>query len=194
MAFDVLKTHKNPGKIWYGLSVPAAGQELTIGADGTPDAVENPNAAMIGLTEGGAEFGVEKTITEEFFDEFKEALETTVDTTSLMLRCRASQVMDWDLLEQATVGIGTRVNKAGIEKLTLGQGELAYSGVAVISPLKEDPTKFAVFHLYKAYNTSNFSIPISRQTRAGIDLEFRAVGIPTRDATDTQGAAWKQTA
>lgn len=193
MAFDILKTHKNPGKIWYGLAVPAADAELTIGTDGTPDAVENPNAKLIGLTESGSEFGVEKTVTDEYFDEFKEPLEQTLETATLMIKCRAAQVMDWDLLEMATVGVGTRDDKTGIEKLRFGQGVIAYSGVAVISPTKEDPTKFAVFHLYKAYNAANVAVGISRQTRSGIDLEFHAAGIPTREEDDTQGAAWKQT-
>ena len=192
MAFDILKTHKNPGKLWYGLSVPAAGAELTIGVDGTPDAVENPNAVLLGLTDAGSTIASEKSFTDEYFDEFKEPLETSLDQANLMIRVRAAQVMDWDLLEQATIGISTRDDGVGIEKLTFGEGTLAYSGVAVIAPTKEDPTKFAVFHLYKAFNAANSEFVISRQTRSGIDLEFRAVGITSRDSTDTQGAWWKQ--
>lgn len=192
MAFDILKTHKNPGKLWFGLSVPAAGAELTIGADGVPDATENPNAVLVGLTESGTSIGVNRSFTEEFFDEFKEPLERTLDQTGLVIKARAAQVMEWDLLEMATVGAGTRADKAGKEKITFGQGTLAYSGMAVISPLKEDPTKYAVFHLYKAFNMSNIDFAISRQTRAGVDLELAAVGITSRAAADTMGAFWKQ--
>jgi hypothetical protein len=51
---DITKVQKNPSRIWFGLAIPSASSYLTIGADGTPDATQNPSAKLIGLTEKGA--------------------------------------------------------------------------------------------------------------------------------------------
>lgn len=191
--FDISKTQKNPGKIWYGLAVPAAGAYLTIGADGTPDATQNPNAKLIGLTDNGSEISLSKSFTEEFYDEFKYPLERNMEQVGANIKCSAAQVLDADLLTLTTVGMGTPLTAAGKLAWTLGESDLTFTSIAVISPTKADSTKFVVFHLYKAYNKAPFSMPISRQTRAKLDLEFEAVAIPTRAKTDTVGALWIST-
>lgn len=190
--FDITKTAQQPGKIWVGLSVPGAGAKLTIGADGTPDATENPNALHLGLTESGARLMVETTTREEFFDEFAEALDRTVEQRSMKITAELSQVMDFDILEEVLNGIGTRADAAGYESVTFGTVDLTYTGAAVIFPLKEDPTNFGVFHIYKGMVSSNVDMAISRQERSKIPLEIVGVGIPGRAAADTLGRFWKE--
>lgn len=191
---DVTKTQKNASRIWFGLAIPAASSYLTIGATGIPDATENPNAKLVGLTEGGAMIGMTKSFTEEFFDEFKYALERNLDQIGANLKADASQVLDPDLLSVATVGVGTPLTPASKKAWTIGEGVLSFTSVAAIAPTKADATKFVVFHLYQAYNNAPFEMPLSRQTRAKIALDFVGLAIPTRAATDTVGALWYQTA
>lgn len=191
--FDVTKTQKNAGKVWFGLAVPAASAYLTIGVDGTPDATENPNAKLVGLTEGGSTIILTKTFTEEFFDEFKYPLERNLDQIGGSIKADASQVLDEDLLSLATVGVGTASTPSGKKAWNIGEGVLSFTSVAVIAPQKANAAKFVVFHLYQAYNNAPFEMPVSRQTRAKIALDLVGLAIPTRAKTDLVGALWYQT-
>ena len=191
--FDVTKTQKNAGKIWFGLAIPAASAYLTIGSDGTPDATENPNAKLIGLTEKGSMIGMTKTFTEEFYDEFKYALERNLDQIGATIKTEAAQVLDEDLLTLATVGVGSPLTPTGKKAWTLGESELSFTSIAVIAPTKPDKGTYVVFALYNAYNNAAFDMTVSRQERAKLPLEFIGVAIPTRAATDTTGAFWYET-
>lgn len=184
---DVTKTQKNASRIWYGLAIPAAGAYLTIGADGTPDATENPQAKLVGLTEKGAMIHLARTFTEEFYDEVKYALERNLDQIGGSIKCDAAQVLDANLISAATVGIGTALTPTGKLAWTLGESVLSFTSVAAIAPTKNDPTKFFVFHLYKAYNKAPFDMELSRTTRAKLPLEFEGVGVATRAPADTFG-------
>jgi hypothetical protein len=184
---DITKTQKNASRIYFGLAIPAATSYLTIGADGVPDATENPLAKLIGLTEKGATIHMSRTITEEYYDEVKYALERNIDQVGASIKCEANQVLDPDLLTIATVGVGSALTPSGKKAWTLGEGTLAFTAVAVIAPTKNDATKFVVFMLYKAFNKSDVDMVLSRTERSKIGLEFEGVGIATRAVTDTFG-------
>lgn len=190
---DITKTQKNPSLIWFGLAVPSASSYLTIGADGTPDATENPSAKLVGLTEKGALLNLQRTFTEEFYDEVKYAVERNLDQIGGSIKCEAAQVLDADLLTLATVGMGTALTPTGKKAWTLGESALSFTSIAAIAPTKADATKFVVFHLYKAYNKADFDVALSRVERSKLPLDFVGVAIPTRAATDTFGALWIQT-
>jgi hypothetical protein len=187
---DITKVQKNPSRIWFGLAVPSASSYLTIGADGTPDATQNPSAKLIGLTEKGAALNLMRTITEEFYDEVKYALDRTIDQIGGSIKAEANQVLDVDLLTLATVGMGSPLTPSGKLAWTLGEGTLSFTSIAAIAPTKNDATKFVVFHLYKAYNKANFDVELSRVTRAKLPLEFEGVAIATRALTDTFGCLY----
>jgi hypothetical protein len=184
---DITKTQKNGSRIWFGLSIPATGSYLTIGADGVPDATENPSAKLIGFTEAGARLKLTRQITEEFYDEIKQAVDTTIEQTGGSIAAEAGQVLDVDLLSLATVGIGTPLTPTGKKAWSLGESALTYTSIAAIAPTKADPTKFVVFHLYKAHNIADFDMALSRTERSKIPLEFAAKAIATRPLADTVG-------
>lgn len=186
-AFDITKTQKNPSKIWAGLITPTASSYITIGADGSPDATENPNRHLIGLTEKGAMCNLQRSFTEEMYDEVKYALERNLDQIGGSIKAEAAQVLDTDLLTLATVGMGTPLTPSGKKVWTLGESALSFTSIAAIAPTKNDPTKFVVFHLYKAYNKADFDLQLSRVERSKLPLDFTGVAIPTRAATDTFG-------
>lgn len=189
---DINLTHEGACEIWYGLSVPAEGAEIFISATtGIPDTAGNPLAKRVGFTEKGALVSLGKTVTEEFFDEYKESLNQNIDSVTMSIKCDAAEILDWDLLEAATVGIGTVQTAAGKKKIKIGEGVLTYSGIAVIFPLRADPTKFGVCHIYRGYQVNSLDINISRQERAKMSLEFKGVGIPGRVKNDSMGAVWK---
>lgn len=187
---DITKTQKNPSKIWFALAVPSASSYLTIGADGTPDATQNPSAKLIGLTEKGAQLNLQRSFTEEFYDEVKYALERSLDQIGGSIKCEASQVLDSDLLTLATIGMGTALTPTGKKAWTLGESALAYTSIAAIAPTKADATKFVVFHLYQAYNKSDFDVGLSRVERSKLPLDFVGTAIATRGSTDTFGCLY----
>lgn len=184
---DITKTQKNPSRIWFGLAIPAAAAYLTIGATGIPDATENPNAKLVGLTEKGAMLHLARSFTEEFYDEVKYALERSLDQIGGSIKAEAAQVLDSDLISLATVGMGTPLTPTGKKAWTLGESALAFTSIAAIAPTKADPTKFVVFHLYQAYNKADFDVGLSRVERSKLPLDFVGTAIPTRAATDTFG-------
>lgn len=190
---DITKTQKNPSRIWFALAVPPASQYLTIGATGIPDATENPNAKLVGLTEKGAQLNLTRSFTEEFYDEVKYPLERNLDQIGGSLKCDAAQVLDPDLISLATVGMGTPLTPAGKKAWTLGESALSFTSIAAIAPTKADPTKFVVFHLYQAYNKGDFDLELSRVTRGKLSLDFVGTAIATRAATDTFGCFWIST-
>jgi len=189
---DYTKTQKGPSMIYVGLAVPAAGAETTL-TSGVPDATENPNAKLIGLTENGAVCTISKTEEEEFFDEYKESLARTVSQVGMMIKCKAAQILDADVFAAISAGVGTQQTVTGKKKFKIGEGTISDTGIAVIAATRADSTKYAVFHIYSGHNMSNIEFPLSRQTRAGIDVEFHAVGISSRAADDRLGAWWWQT-
>lgn len=187
---DITKTQKNPSRIWFGLAVPSASAYLTIGATGIPDATENPNAKLIGLTEKGAMLSLQRSFTEEFYDEVKYAVERNLDQIGGSIKCEAAQVLDSDLLSLATVGMGTALTPVGKKAWTLGESALAFTSIAAIAPTKADPTKFVVFHLYQAYNKADFDVGLSRVERSKLPLDFVGTAIATRAATDLFGVLY----
>lgn len=190
---DYNKTHKGPCRIYFGLAVPAADAELTIGADGVPDATENPNAKQVGLTEQGASVMINKTEEDEFFDEFDQPLNSVITQTGMSIKCRATQILDHDLLLAATAGVGSSQTVTGIKKIMFGKSTINNTGIAVIAPQRADPSLFLIWHIYSGHNITAIEVPISRQTRAGFDLEFKGVAITSRAEADRLGAAWWQT-
>jgi hypothetical protein len=192
-ALDITKTQKNPSRIWFGLAVPSASSYLILNADGSPDAISNPNRKLVGLTEKGAMLSLQRSFSEEFYDEVKYALERNLDQIGGSLKAEAAQVLDSDLLSLATVGMGTPLTPTGKSAWTLGESTLSFTSIAAIAPTKNDPTLFVVFHLYKAYNKADFDVALSRVERSKLPLDFVGVAIPTRASTDTFGCIYINT-
>lgn len=186
---------KLPGKLYSGIAIPAANEELTVGAGGVPDATENPNAKYIGETDGGWTSTITKEIAQEFVDEYKQPVEQYVEQVAMMIKGDlVMKTLDIDVLALVTAGAGTKVLSSGIEKITYGESTITPTGVALIFPLKSDPTKYGVFHIYSAYNQASIERVVSRQNRMVLPVEFVGLAITSRAATDTIGAEFKQVA
>lgn len=193
-AIDYTKTQKGPVDVFFGCAVPAANAEITITSAGIPDATENPNAKRVGLSENGASVALSKTEEDEFFDEFEQPLNSTVSQTGMSIKIRAAQILDHDVLLAVTAGIGTSQTVTDKKKIQLGKATINNTGIVVVAPTRNDPSMFSVWHMYSGHNVSNPEIVLSRQTRAGVDLEFKGFAIPTRAAADRLGAIWWETA
>jgi hypothetical protein len=182
------------GQIWANLAIPAPGGRLSLFTDGTPDATANPKAVHLGMTREGAAYMVKPKFEQYYADEFIAPVKTNLGEMEAMIQAEILQVTDTKLLELLTPGVGTKTTGTGYEQVTFGQCAIVYSSVAVIFPTEADPTKFAVFHLYKAINEGGIEMKIGRKQLSGIQVSFRGYEITSRAASDTLGSFWKQTA
>lgn len=183
----------SPGQLWAGLAIPAAGARLTLAADGTPDATANPNAKHLGLTRAGATFTVKPSFETYMADEYASPIKTLMGGLEGSIEAELLQIFDLEVLKVLTAGFGTFATASGYDEFSLGIGTQAYSSVALIFPTEADITKFAICHLYKAFNESGIdSIGLTRKDMSGLKVRFRGIDITTRATTDSLGKMWIQ--
>lgn len=190
--WSVTTVAKGPGQIWTKLGIPTAGGKLTLNADGTPDATQNPTALHVGYTEAGSSFQTALTFTDFFVDEEQDPIIKQPDTAQSAITGNWAQILDFNILEVMLPG-STRADGAGYSRLTFGgSSTFSYYSTALIFPLTEAPTLFGVFHLYKALNDPGLAGQIGSKKLSFAPFAFRGLAIPTRAAGDRTGAYWKQ--
>lgn len=185
---------QNAGQLWYDLGIPGAAARLTLDADGTPDATANPSAKHAGATKAGAKLMIKSTMADFNVDEFRASIAKNVDQIQMGISAELIGVTDTSLIEWLLPGVGTRATAAGYEQIRVGTKAIAYSSVALIFPLIEDPTKYGIFHLYRALNDAGVEWAQSRKELGGMPVNLVGHEITTRAVTDTLGSFWKQIA
>lgn len=198
--FSNTKVAIGPGKLWVDLGGVAgawngaAGVRLILDVSGYPDATQNPNALHVGYTEGGEEMTIKPAKTDFFADESLYPIVSRINQETATITGSALQVMDFDLQEVLNP-TALRSTSMGTDGFTFGgSGVLTYTSVAVIFPLEEDPTRFGVFHLYKAYNDQGLAAKITSKALSAIPFAFQAVAIGTRAIGDQAGRFFRQNA
>jgi hypothetical protein len=181
------------GWFWVGLAVPAAAARITLFTDGTPDATANPSAKHLGHTTDGWEMTAAASTEDVNIDEQAAAIDTTVSDVAVALAANLAQTQDISgVLQHLVSGFGTYATAAGYEQIQLGISTIVYTPSALISPTKNDATKFLVYNLYKAKNDSGLANQIRRKGLGNNPVAFRGYAITSRAATDTIGNFWKQ--
>lgn len=165
----------------------AANVRLILHSDGTPDSTQNPSAKHIGYTQDGAEWLVKPTVLNFTPDESLEPVISRVQEEEKVVTGSAWQLLDIDLAE-ILMPTATRSDVMGSQGLTFGgSGVIGYTSVAVIAPLESDATRFAVFHLYKAFNDQGLAAQVTSKKPTSSPFAFRGLGIGTRAAGDRAG-------
>lgn len=168
---------------WNG----AANVRLILHTDGSPDSTQNPSAKHIGWTQDGAEWVVKPNVLNFTPDESVDPVISRVQAEEKIISGQAWQVGDIDLAE-IFMPTATRSDVMGSKGLTFGgTGVLSYTSVAVIAPLENDPTRYAVFHLYKAFNDQGLAAQLTSKKPTASAFAFRGQGIGTRAAGDRAG-------
>lgn len=188
-----------PGILWGGLPVPSAGARLTLAtvdSDGfiTPDATANPNAYAIGATKGGVICEAKSERTKWYADELNGPIDSKVQQVSMMIKADLYGLMDEKVSALVTAGFGTYSTASGYKQNTIGIVADSFTGIALICPQREDPTKVFVFHMYKAICTTGITINATKSDLAASPTEFEGYTIATRAPADQQGNYWWQIA
>lgn len=192
--WQAVKTQSgNFGRLYAGVAIPAANAHIKLNSDGTPDLVENPNAVHIGITDKGVKFTGKSTTQKFYGDEFVFPLNEVITVVDAQFSGNFLQIMDFDVLAAMTKGLGTRNDGSGFQKLDLGRpSAITYQSVVHIFPLLEDPTRFGVFHLYKAFQSAGFDFDIGKTVQASSPFVFEGLGVTSRAVTDTLGYICKE--
>lgn len=155
--------------------------------DGSPDSGQNPNARHFGWTQDGAEWLTKPNVLNFTPDESRFPVISRVQAEEAVISGSIWQVGDMDLAE-ILMPTATRSDVMGSKGLTFGGSEvLTYTSIAVIAPVENDPTRFAVFHLYKAFNDQGLAAQLTSKKPTASPFAFRGHEIGTRAAGDRAG-------
>jgi len=179
--------------VWTGLAIPTANTRMTLHTDGTPESVANPSAINLGHTDAGVTVTATETQTDYFADELAAPIGSSLDQLTISISGTLLQVNDEDVIKVLGANIGTYGTAAGYKQFQLGmKATISYTSSAVIYPSPQDPTKFAVFHLYSSRNTAGFTYSLGRKTRAGTPFTLTGYGVSGRASADSYGNMWWQ--
>ncbi len=187
-----------PGLLWAGLAIPAAGARLTLAtvdADGfiTPDATANPNAYPIGATKDGITLSAKSTSQDYFCDEILAPVERKLQQVTMTIKASLYAIADDKVAKLLTAGFGTQSTAAGYVQNQIGYAADAFTGIAAICPMREDPTKVFIFHMYKAINDSGMEWGVNHKDLGSTEALFKGYAITTRTPADQLGNYWWQT-
>lgn len=165
----------------------AAGVRLILGADGSPDDGQNPNARHLGYTDTGLEWLMRPTFQQFTPDEELDPVFTLPQAEEKVISGSMWQILDIALAE-ALMPTAVRSDVMGSQGLTFGGNQtITYTSVAAIAPLQSDPTRFAVFHLYKAFNDQGLAAQLTKTKVSSSPFALRGLGIPERANGDKAG-------
>lgn len=188
-----------PGKFYIDLGGGTgawdggAGVRLILDDDGTPDSAQNPNARHVGWTDAGWQFSIKPTFQNFSADESPDPIITRVTAQEAVISGSLLQVMGMDLVEVLNP-TATRSDVQGSQGVTFGTATPQYTSVALIWPMEDDPTRFGVVHLYKAFNDQGLVGNITSKDLSKSPVAFRGLAISTRAATDRVGRYFVQNA
>lgn len=188
-----------PGKLYIDLGTGtgawdgAANVRLILDDDGSPDSSQNPNARHIGWTDAGWQFSIKPTFANFNADESPDPIISRVTAQEAVISGSILQVMGMDLVEVLNP-TATRSDVQGSKGVTFGNATPQYTSVALIWPMEDDPTRFGVVHLYKAFNDQGLAGNITSKDLSKSPVAFRGLAISTRAKEDRVGRYFVQNA
>ncbi len=188
-----------PGIVWAGLPVPSTSARLTLAtvdSDGfiTPDATANPSAYALGATKDGVICSAKATRNKFFADEINGAIDSKIQQVEMMMKCNLYGLTDEKISALVTAGFGTYSTSSGYKQNTIGYVADSFTGIALIAPIRDEPTKVFVWHMYKAICISGVEINVNKNDLAASPTEFEGYAISTRTPADMMGNWWWQIA
>lgn len=197
--FNTLDVGIGPGKFYVDLGTGSGewdggtGVRLILDEDGTPDSGQNPNARHVGWTDAGWQFSIKPTFQQFFADESPDAILSRVTAQEALISGSLLQVMDMDLVEILNP-TATRSDVMGSKGVTFGAADISYTSVALIWPTEDDPTRFGVVHLYRAFNDQGLAGNITSKDISKSPVAFRGLAISSRAKEDRVGRYFVQNA
>lgn len=188
-SFNTSEIVKGPLKIYLNAPLPSDNAYLTLTA-GVP-----ASGMLAGLTKSGAKVTIKSTQSGEEADELTAPFNQVINADELSIEWEGWQMEDMDRLAFLTPN-GTRVTTSGVADglqfggiLTIPSG--AQPSVLAVGPLKSDPTKFLVVHLFKAINTNGLGWDWTKKNSSSVAVKMQGQSVTTRTAGNQIGNVFK---
>jgi hypothetical protein len=134
-----------------------------------------------------------KATRQDFFvDEILPPIDTKLQQVEMSIKASLHGIADEVITGLVLAGFGTYTTAAGYKQNTIGYATDAFTGIALIAPMREDPTKVLIFHLYKAINDSGLEFGVTKTALGASEAMFKGYAITTRATSDQIGNYWWQ--
>lgn len=186
-----------PGILWGGMSIPSTNARTgiaTVDGDGlyTPLLSDNASAYPIGATEGGATCTMKSASQDFYVDEILAPVDRKLQSVEMSISCDLIGIGDSVNSGLLLSGFGTYSTSSGYKQNQIGYATDSFTGICLIAPRRDDPTKVFVFHIYKAINDTGMAFGVNHKGLAKTPAMFKGYAITTRALTDQVGNFWWQ--
>lgn len=177
------------GKLYIDVGIPVDGARLATDSGSlTPDSASS--AIHMGATQAGATLTLTSAFTDYPVDEFPDPWVTSLDVVGMKLEGALAGILDLVQTAKLMPAVATYATASGYKQMTIGRKALTYTGVCIVAPRHDDPTKIVIAHIYKAVNKAGVQAKFGRKEMAFTPFNFEGYAVSTRTATDTIGNIW----
>lgn len=198
MPVDAAKIHQGPGNLWLDVAVPVSGSRLVIDTSGVPTsgtpvfggAIDSATTVTIGAQMNLVEADQISAPIDAIMTGELEEIEATMKESDFAKLKHYLQHGTYD----ADTDTGLPAGAQDYEELTFGGIiPIAKTSVAVISPRRDDTTKFLVSQLYSAVQIEAIKLPFTRKKETMYGVKFTGLAVTTRAVGDQVGKIYRQT-
>jgi hypothetical protein len=205
--YNVSEIICGPGNLWaIGVAPTNAAVQLTLAANGTPDATAHPGSVHLGAVESSIVTAIKPKIAPINTDQYEAPIDSYVTELDGSIEATLQQVESSQL--QRALGVGTY---SAISYLSTGTGpqlagptgtngeQMTFGGtytvpkicLAVISPTRQNPNQYVVSVLYIGVSMSGFALALGRAKAASYKAKFQGLSDPTRTAGQQIGVLYQ---
>jgi hypothetical protein len=186
-AYDPVKLVVGPGKMYFNVPIPADGASLsTILTGGIPTGT----GFLAGYTKSGTTYHSAMTLTGYEVDEVRSPIFFNPTQETVSIQGTLVQVAE----KEALLAMLPNYNFKTPDSYHVGGltswPATAYPSVLVVGQNRATPGKIVAVMIYKALNTQEFIMAITRQNPSETAFTFSANAIGTREAGDQLGQVW----
>lgn len=192
--YDATKIEQGPGDLWLIGTAPAdsATPQLTIAADGTPDATAHPGSINFGELSAGITTIITPKLEQVIPDNVDAAVMVYLAQVAMKIEASLLQY-DHSLLQYVLGGSGTYAAAGGYKQITVGGCTAVVPTYcwAAISPKRATPTKFKVSVLFNGYSSGPLSLLLSKGKHTDYKITLDGLADLTRVAGRQLGVVYE---
>ena len=185
-AYDPVKLVVGPGKMYFNCAIPADGASLsTILTTGVP-----ADGVLAGYTKTGTTYHSAMTLTGYEVDEVRSPIFFNPTQETASIQGTMVQIAETATLSALLPNYNFKTPDSFHVGGLTSWPTTAYPSVLVVGHNRATPGKIVAVMIYKALNTQEFIMAITRQNPSETAFTFSGNAIGTREAGDQLGSIW----
>jgi hypothetical protein len=185
-AYDPVKLVVGPGKMYFNCAPPADGASLsTILTTGAPS-----DGVLAGYTKTGTTYHSAMTLTGYEVDEVRSPIFYNPTQETVSIQGTLVQIAETATLSALLPNYNFKTPDSFHVGGLTSWPTTAYPSVLVVGHNRATPGKIVAVMIYKALNTQEFIMAITRQNPSETAFTFSGNAIGTREAGDQLGQIW----